>query len=116
MFLFVIFNASAVHVSFLGSGCVARKYNSERRQNSDLREMSEKDVFDASREDELLGEQKQWRPLLELCFHYSVGRVLEEALGVDSAMVRNVHVCTIHRTRGTRVLGQVFVVIKTIKW
>ena len=58
---------------------------------SALGEKSEEDVFDASSEDELLGEQllgehNQWCQLLEICFQNTVGRVLVKALGVDSAM------------------------------
>ena len=37
-------------------------------------------------EDELHGEQHQWCPLSELCFHFAVGRLLVKALGVDRAI------------------------------
>ena len=43
--------------------------------NSALVEKSEEDVFDASREDELLGKQNGWCSLLEHRFHHTVGRV-----------------------------------------
>ena len=53
---------------------------------SALGEKSADHVFDASCEDELPSEQDQWCPLMELCFHYTVGRVLVKALGVHSTM------------------------------
>ena len=57
------------------------------KTNSAWVKESEEDVFDASSENEFArGEQNQWCPLLEICIHYTVGRVLVQALGVDSAM------------------------------
>ena len=79
---------SAVNVA-VGSGCVGvgpRVGLPTMMTNSALVERSEEDVFDASSEDELPGEQNQWCSLQELWFHDTVGRVLVKALGVDSAM------------------------------
>ena len=59
--------------------------------NSVWVEKCAEDVVDASSEDELLGEQNQWCPLLELCFHYTVGLELVNPRW-RHARVRNVHV------------------------
>ena len=84
------------------------------KSNSALGEKSEVDVCDAISEDELPGEQNQLCPLLELCLHYSVG-CARECAGIRQRheRVRNVYVRHVHRTRGSRVSGQVFVVIRT---
>ena len=77
---------SAVDVPF-GSGCVGPKAELRTmKTNLGLVEKNDESVFDASSEDELLGEQNQWCPLLELCFHCTVGCVLVKALGVDIPM------------------------------
>ena len=63
----------------LGSGCTGPKAKLRpKKTNSASVESSE---ADASSEDELLGEQNQVCPLLELCSRYTVGRVLEKARG-----------------------------------
>ena len=55
------------------------------KTSSAMVETSEENDCDASSQDELPSEQHQWCPLLELCFHDTVGRVLVKALGVGSA-------------------------------
>ena len=87
------------------------------KTNSGLVKKNDESVFDASSEDELLGEQNQWCPVVELCFHCTVGCVLVKASGVRSAMrVSDTCMFAILITPANRESqDKFFVVIKTMR-